>query len=183
MTTKPVRAGGEIVSWCTKCKMDLMHRIVALVGDEVKRVECITCGSVHNFRKPKTEPVPTKTRTVVVKGEGPSGPTKIVTARTVGGAPKAERAPREAKPKRTTEAQAAAARTERANRETWERAIAGQPTDAFSPYRVSEVFVVNQLVRHTKFGDGVVTRIIDADKVEIVFEDAARTMGQGVVPT
>jgi hypothetical protein len=49
-------AGEDIDSWCTKCKMDLMHRIVAMVGTTPKRVLCLTCDSEHNYRAPKTGP-------------------------------------------------------------------------------------------------------------------------------
>lgn len=49
---KPLSAGSEIDSWCTKCRMDLGHRIVAMVSSRPKRVICLTCGSEHNYRAP-----------------------------------------------------------------------------------------------------------------------------------
>lgn len=48
-----VKAGEEIDAWCTKCRMDLTHRIVAVVALEPKRVECLTCHTQHNYRAPK----------------------------------------------------------------------------------------------------------------------------------
>ncbi len=36
--------------------MDLLHRIVAMVGATPKRVVCLTCDSEHNYRAPKTGP-------------------------------------------------------------------------------------------------------------------------------
>lgn len=51
---KRLAAGAEIDAWCTKCKLDLGHRIVAMVGDGPKRVICMTCNSEHNFRSPKS---------------------------------------------------------------------------------------------------------------------------------
>ena len=50
---RPLTAGSEIDSWCTRCKMDLGHRIVAMVAQAPKRVVCMTCGSEHNYRAPK----------------------------------------------------------------------------------------------------------------------------------
>src|SRR5829696_8829141 len=47
---KPLAAGGEVDSWCTKCKLVLNHRIIAMVGGTPVRVECSTCNSHHNFR-------------------------------------------------------------------------------------------------------------------------------------
>ena len=33
MTTKKPKTGGEIDAYCTKCKLALTHRIIAMVGD------------------------------------------------------------------------------------------------------------------------------------------------------
>lgn len=52
---KGLTAGGEIDAWCTRCRLDLGHRIVALVDGRPKRVVCMTCGSEHNYRAPKSE--------------------------------------------------------------------------------------------------------------------------------
>ncbi len=46
------KAGEEIDSKCTKCKMVLAHTIVAMVGDTIKQVKCNTCGGVHAYRPP-----------------------------------------------------------------------------------------------------------------------------------
>ena len=51
---KPLTAGSEIDAWCTRCKLDLGHRIVAMVHSTPKRVLCQTCGSEHNYRPPKS---------------------------------------------------------------------------------------------------------------------------------
>ena len=39
---------------------------------------------------------------------------------------------------------------------TWEKSIAGRSPNDFRPYRTSEIFEEGELVRHSKFGDGVV---------------------------
>lgn len=52
MTT--YRAGQEIDAYCTKCKLDLTHKIVAVVGNKPAKVECRTCYGVHNYRAPKS---------------------------------------------------------------------------------------------------------------------------------
>ncbi len=44
--------GKEIVCYCTRCKMDLGHTIMAMVGGLPARVLCRTCKSEHNY-KPK----------------------------------------------------------------------------------------------------------------------------------
>jgi hypothetical protein len=48
-----LKAGDEVDAWCTKCRMDLLHRILAVVAGAPKRVECQTCHSPHNYRAPK----------------------------------------------------------------------------------------------------------------------------------
>ncbi len=47
------KAGHEIDAYCTKCKMDLLHRIVAVAGGKPARVECRTCKTTHNYRAAK----------------------------------------------------------------------------------------------------------------------------------
>lgn len=44
------RSGGEVDSFCNKCKLTLAHTILALVGDKIARVQCNTCGSQHAFK-------------------------------------------------------------------------------------------------------------------------------------
>ena len=50
MPEKQLSAGDHIASKCTKCKNITNHTIVAMVGNKVARVECNTCGGVHNYR-------------------------------------------------------------------------------------------------------------------------------------
>jgi hypothetical protein len=45
-----VRPGGNIDSWCGKCKLILAHTIEAMVGDKPARVHCNTCRSQHSYR-------------------------------------------------------------------------------------------------------------------------------------
>ncbi|MEM6531910.1 MAG: hypothetical protein AAF654_04770 [Myxococcota bacterium] len=42
--------GGDVDAQCTKCKMELAHVVVAMVEQRPKRVQCKTCGSLHNYR-------------------------------------------------------------------------------------------------------------------------------------
>jgi hypothetical protein len=159
--TKKPKTGGEIDSYCTKCKLDLTHRIIAMVGDEVKKVECKTCGSHHLYRRPKSE----KLAPLAPKNKA-AGATKRE-----GG-----------EERKTGSARAsAAAQRERDQTSQWEHAIAGQPMGAFKAYRVTLTLGPGELVRHPKFGDGVVARVIDRGKVEILFKDGPKTMAHGQV--
>jgi hypothetical protein len=153
---KALKAGGEVDSWCTKCKLFLNHRIIAMLGSKPARVECSTCNSHHNYRaatpgeKPETS---ARSNAKAISGQ--------VKARTPRGPTKAEQ--------------------ERISREqSWEKAVSGRAPRDFKPYRVSLVFNYGDLVRHSKFGDGVVLRVIDAHKVEILFKDESRTLAQSL---
>jgi len=50
------KVGGEVDSYCGRCKMLLNHKIVAMVGDVPKRVHCLTCHQEHNHRTPASRP-------------------------------------------------------------------------------------------------------------------------------
>jgi hypothetical protein len=43
--------GGELDSWCGKCKEMTTHNIVAMVGDQPKQVICQACNARHDFRE------------------------------------------------------------------------------------------------------------------------------------
>ena len=154
---KALKAGGEVDSWCTKCKLVLNHRIIAMVGTKPVRVECSTCGSHHNYRGH-------------APGEKASAsPRERAASAAAGGSPRSARGPSKAEQERIGREQ------------SWEKAIAGKSVRDFKPYRVSLTFQSGDLVRHSKFGDGVVTRIVDAHKVEILFKDEAKTLAQALV--
>jgi hypothetical protein len=49
MTDRKI-TGGDIDSYCTRCKLDLEHIILAMVGGAVVKVQCKTCGSIHRLK-------------------------------------------------------------------------------------------------------------------------------------
>ncbi len=146
---KPLSAGRDVDSWCTKCRLVLTHRIVAMVGTKPARVECQTCGSQHNYR--------------------PGAPGTKTTA---GG----RTTTRSASPRAHSLTRVEQARRER--EQSWARAVNGRALNEFVRYNVRGIFNVGDLVKHTKFGDGVVTRVIDPHKVEVLFQDETRTLAQ-----
>ncbi len=42
--------GGDVNAWCSKCKMELAHTIIAMVDELPKKVQCNTCSGKHNYR-------------------------------------------------------------------------------------------------------------------------------------
>ncbi len=154
---KALQAGSEIDSYCTKCRLVLNHRIIALVQGVPQRVECSTCMSHHRYR-----------------ARAPGDKEPSTSTRSSSGASSAARAPRA--PAGPTRAQLATLDRER----TWEKAVSGKAVSEFKAYRVDLLFAEGDLIRHKKFGDGIVTRILDAKKVEILFRDEPRTLAQGL---
>lgn len=56
------RVGGEVDSFCTRCKMLLAHTVLAMVGERVARVRCNTCMGEHAFKAAPGAPKPRATR-------------------------------------------------------------------------------------------------------------------------
>lgn len=159
--TKPLTAGREIDAWCTKCKRISGHRIVAMMGAVPARVECEACGSQHNYK-------------AHAPGEKPSSSSSSGAAprRVVGASSSSS-----SSGPRVTRAE-----QDRRDREhQWEKAIAGKMASEFRRYDVKGTFAAGDLLRHTKFGDGVVTRVLDAKKIEVLFKDGdAKTLAMGI---
>src|SRR4051794_12397599 len=104
--SKPLKAGGEVDGWCTKCKLVLNHRVIAMVSGTPVRVECSTCMSHHNYR---------------AKAPGDKTPAAGTSARASGASASTSSGPRSTRSS-TTKAQQALLDRER----SWEKAIAGK---------------------------------------------------------
>jgi hypothetical protein len=158
---KTLKPGSEVDAWCTKCRMDLLHRIIAMEGPKIARVECRTCGGHHNYRRPK------------------SGPAASPIARADKSAGKSSTAARTSPPAMSAR-KMAAHEAERQRESTWEKAVLGKPVTSFRAYRATQTFNSGELIRHGKFGDGYIVRIIDRQKVEVMFKDGPRTLAQAL---
>jgi hypothetical protein len=142
------RVGSEVDAYCTKCRMDLSHRVVAVLEARPKRVECQTCHSQHNYRKPKG---------------AVSGPRATAAAVTAGSATKAPRAKRI--PKAAAELLL-----------EWETRVAGKSRTDFTRYSVKHTFALDQLVEHPNFGQGYVATVQEDKKINVVFRDGAKVL-------
>lgn len=157
---KPLTAGSEIDAWCTKCRMDLGHRVVAMVAGAPKRVVCLTCGAEHNYRAPRNE-----------KQSGTG--VHLRSARTSDG-PKAPKT-------QTLGARAALkARTESQRYEGWASKTLGQAVDAFTRYSMERTFRLGELVMHPKFGEGYVDQVLEGGKVNVMFREGPKVLAHRV---
>ncbi|MDX2053924.1 MAG: hypothetical protein SFV15_16095 [Polyangiaceae bacterium] len=144
---KPLVAGSEIDAWCTKCRLDLGHRIVALIEGRPKRVICLTCSSEHNYRASQAD----AKADIVLR-----------TQRSATSGPKKSKVPR---------VKSAADHTK-----DWESQIAGQATTAFIRYTIDRTFKPGQVLIHKTFGEGVVTDVLESDKMTVLFRTGPKTL-------
>jgi hypothetical protein len=142
MNTSPaLTVGKEIVSYCTRCKMDLGHTIMSMVGGVPVRVVCRTCKSEHNY-KPKRG----------VKEPGGAGDPKVSTLKV----PTA-RAPREKVAEKTVPIEV-----------EWMRQM-NATTKAMRDYGADQAFAAGERIKHPTFGDGIVQKIVYPNKIEVLF--------------
>ena len=68
VSTTPV-VGKEIDSWCTKCKLMLMHTVESVAKGRITKVHCNTCKGQHAYRAkpPGTGTRPRASRPAVAK--------------------------------------------------------------------------------------------------------------------
>ena len=45
--------GQETEAYCTRCKQDTYHTVVAMVGDKAKQVACCACNDWHRYSVPR----------------------------------------------------------------------------------------------------------------------------------
>jgi hypothetical protein len=56
---KRIRTGDDIDAYCTRCKIDLTHTVIALASEnQAERVRCNTCGSEHRYIPERSAPRP-----------------------------------------------------------------------------------------------------------------------------
>jgi hypothetical protein len=56
--------GKDVLSYCTKCKLNLGHTIVAMKDSKhIAKVKCNTCLTIHAYKDPSTSSKQNKTRT------------------------------------------------------------------------------------------------------------------------
>jgi len=149
MSKKQLSAGDTIGARCTRCREVRNHTIVAMVGEQVVRVECNTCGGVHNYKAPAEAKAPSAR----------SGSAKS--------APRSASAPR-----RTSRDPGAAERAE------WEALRPTFKAETARPYAMDGIYKNGQLLAHPLFGLGVI-RSVAAGKMEVLFEAGLKLLRCG----
>lgn len=76
-----VPVGGDVLTHCNKCELDLWHTVVAKVDGLVRRVKCNTCKTEHSLRGEAARPAhkrvagkPAMTKVIRVQNRVPQKP-------------------------------------------------------------------------------------------------------------
>ncbi len=175
------KVGEDIEAWCTKCRTDTLHVVVALRpdGSLPQRVECKECHGQHMYHAPRQNPkrppepkAPTvHNRTAAARSPAPPKPPK----------PAKLAAPPRVTARVTAKAAKAAVSAATGARE-WQRRmdeLAMRRDLVVRNYSMRETFAAGDPVEHPKFGKGVVVEIVEAHKVAILFEDGRKVLAMG----
>ncbi len=150
--SKALSTGGECDAWCTKCKRDTLHNIVAMdaTGKTPVQVECRSCKGTHKYKAPKDAPAPAaakKTAATKTKSTSKKAAAKSPTAPT------------------------AAALLKR-----WEDLVGKRAGTTAQRYKVTAGYGADDVIEHTQFGLGFVTEELGFNRIKVLFQDAERTL-------
>ena len=146
-SSTPLSVGKELVSYCTRCKMDLGHTIMSMMGGTPARVICRTCKSEHNY-KPK---------------KGVKEPGTIAPSRGMPGvSARASRASSETEKTVPVESE-------------WMKQI-NAATRAAKPYAADQSFSAGDRILHPTFGEGIIQKQIFPNKIEVLFRNDLKTL-------
>ncbi len=156
MGTGAIGPGEDVEAWCTRCRMNLNHRVIAVVGRSIQRVHCLTCGGDHKYYPPKYEKGAEKEkRTVRVSssaGEKGRKPTSLRAADKALG--------------------------------EWTTFMKDMP-EGLVPraYKITDSYRASEFIEHPTFGTGRVVDILGAERIEVAFKDGRKVLvcnrGQG----
>ncbi len=165
------KPGDAVASRCTRCDDVTGHVIVALVGDQIIKVECRACGSVHRYRPPEgVKPARKESPRRVKQGTERGAAIKEVRAATASSFAKAS------SPSAGKTTGLRAAKAAQAVEDEWRKAIALAPGSSRRAYSMQAAFAVDDLVEHPVFGNGIVREVMAPDKMRVLFRDGARLL-------
>jgi len=133
----------ETIAYCTSCKIDLNHVIVAMKGDRIAKVQCLTCKKEHMYRAPKGSTDPhvalekkAAKRTKSASHEDDQGEAHTSTSIEV----------------------------------EWEKLMHTHRDLPLKPYSTKGQFNLGDKLKHPTFGEGIVGKLIYPNKLEVIFQ-------------
>jgi hypothetical protein len=151
MTTKNLDPGDDVEAWCTRCRRNLNHRVVAVLGTNIQKVQCLTCGGEHKYYPPKD--VGPKSRAVKVKETAKAGST-------------------------TRQSRSASVNKSAAKAESeWSTFMTEMPSDSVPlSYATSATYSKGEYIDHPVFGIGRVLNIVGVEKIEVIFKEGRKIL-------
>jgi hypothetical protein len=137
----------ETLAYCTSCKMDLNHMIVALKGDRIAKVQCLTCKKEHVYRAPKGATEPTQPKASKKKAAASSSAT--------GG--------HDDNGSHSIEVE-------------WEKLMSSHRDHPLKPYSTKGQFFLGDKIKHPTFGEGIVGKLIYPNKLEVIFKTDVKVL-------
>lgn len=127
--------GKDVLSYCTKCKLNLGHTIVAMKDSKhIAKVKCNTCGALQAYKDP-TQSKSNKTRTRKTSAT----PSKVISVS-----------------------------------DLWMEKMSNTKKKS-TPYAMDGKFHEGDVIDHSKFGPGIVEKVVD-DKIEVIFRHEIKTL-------
>lgn len=151
--------GSIVESICGKCNDVMGHTIMAMVGNEIVKVECRVCKSQHRYRAPARTAGGKPTVTMKRGRDGEP----VVSKQSAAAQASRPVAPRAKKPSAAMVAAQAAL-------ESWQAAMREREGLTPRPYAMAEVFAAGEYITHPTFGPGVVKGAVPPDKMDVLFE-------------
>jgi len=143
--------GGNIDSYCLKCKLMLAHVIMSKVGSAVNKVKCNTCGAEHKYRAK----MPAAKKSTVSK---PPTLKETIAKRAAAAKVEANNAPMQ-----------------------WDirnRSMDG--ATSVKDYSIHNQYRYKDVVNHHVFGLGFVERIVSDKSMDVLFSDAVKLMAMNI---
>lgn len=173
-----MKVGEDIDAWCTKCRTDTLHVVVALKPgtSEPKRVECKECHGQHNHHAPK----------IAVPKQSTAAPTVVNRSAAARAPLKPPPKPAVAKPAKPAKpSKPSAASPTLASARDWQKKmdeLAMKRDLVIRPYSMRETFKAGEPISHPKFGNGIVIEIVEVNKMAILFEEGRKVLAMGASP-
>jgi len=150
-----IKVGGEVLSFCGSCKMDLGHTVIALAKNKIQKCQCRTCKGIHGYRAPRGVNDPLKYKEAIEKSSTASGKTEGGSGRK-----------RSVKEIITHDAH-------------WETIMGTHKNTPATPYSTKTPFKIGSIIHHPTFGDGFVEKHIHPNKMEVVFKMETKILIHG----
>lgn len=157
-----IEVGREIEAYCTKCKTDTIHNITTVEDAKITKVMCQLCFGYHKYKEPASATAKNTNVSATAK--------KTAAKKSTAGSLKVA-APKKRTVKRVR-------KTTKAARKPWDVQIEEIDQSSVIDYNLSENYENGGLLKHKKFGLGVIQDVMAENKMAVLFEEGLKTLVQ-----